>query len=226
MTMHVYDTYVGNTEAAEALDEQLANQPTETVTIDDEQRRRSRFRAETAAGTEVGVVLGRILRDGDVLAVDGDADAPCLRVALEPIEAMVVDLSAADDNLTAAVALGHAAGNRHWDMALRGEQALFPATEADERMRATVEPHLPDGATIAWDTVSPALFDDGGPGTGLAGGHGQDHGHSHRHAGDHDHGHDHSHDTDQDHAADHSHDHGHHAHRVASDLFETGGEDP
>ncbi len=199
--MHVYDTYEGNTLADETLAGGLATESTETVTVDDDQRRRSRFRAETDAGTDVGVVLGRILRDGDVLSVSDDADAPRLQVALEPIEALVVDLSDAAADMTTAVALGHAAGNRHWDMAIRGGEAVFPATESAERMRETVEPHLPDGATLSWDTVSPALFDEGGPGTGLDGGHGHDHSH------------------------DHHDDHGHHAHSVASELFGAGGED-
>ena len=171
--MQVYDTYVGN-----VGDEELAVEgQTETVTVNDEQRRRSRFRVETDEGTEVGVVIPRCLREGDVLATEGDG--PALVVALDPIEAVVVDLADADAPLTSGVALGHAAGNRHWDMAVRGEAVLFPAPGSAERVQATLGEHLPDGAITRREAVSPALFDGGGPGHG--GGHGHDHGHGHGH---------------------------------------------
>lgn len=164
-------------------------------------------------------MLARTLRAGDLLST-GDADGSLLQVALEPIEALVVDLADADGDLTTAVALGHAAGNRHWDMAVRDEQVLFPATESDERMAATVEPHLPAGAALDRESVSPGLFDDG-PGHGPDG-----HAHDHAHAGDHEDGqaHDHVHDGDHEHG--HAHDHhgpGHsHEH---SEPDATGGED-
>jgi len=202
--MQVFDTYEGNVDD-EAVAARAAAADPATVTVDDDQRRRSRFRATTDAGTEVGVVLARTLRAGDLLST-GDADGPLLQVALEPIEALVVDLADADGDLTTAVALGHAAGNRHWDMAVRDEQVLFPATESDERMAATVEPHLPAGATLDRDLVSPGLFDDG-PGHGPDG-QAYDHaydGHAHDHAQDgaHDHGHSHDHQ----HGTTHAHEH-------------------
>jgi urease accessory protein len=167
--VQVYDTFVGNI----AEDDVAVEGPTETVTVGEEQRRRSRFRAETDDGTDVGVVIGRCLREGDVLAADDDA--PALVVALDPIEAVVVDLADADGPLTRAVALGHAAGNRHWDMAVRGDAVLFPAPASADRVDATLGEHLPDGATTGRVAVSPALFDGGGPGHGG----GTDHTHSH-----------------------------------------------
>jgi len=209
--MEVFDTYEGNVDD-EAVAARAAVADPASVTVDDDQRRRSRFRATTDAGTEVGVVLARTLRAGDLLST-GDADGPLLRVALEPIEALVVDLADADGDLTTAVALGHAAGNRHWDMAVRDEQVLFPATESDERMAATVEPHLPAGATLDRESVSPGLFDDG-PGHGPDG---QVHDHGHDgHAHDHGHSHDHAQDGAHEHAQDGAHDHGHAHDREAS----------
>lgn len=158
--MEIYDTYEGNANEDAPLADRLAETDVETVSVDDDQRRRSRFRAATESGTEVGVVIGRELRAGDVLSAS-DGDQSLVRVALEPVEALVVDLSAADGKLVTAVALGHAAGNRHWDMAVRDDCVLFPATESDDRMRETVDPHLPSGATLRWDSVSPATFDGG-----------------------------------------------------------------
>lgn len=199
--MDVYDTYEGNASDDEALAAAITAQDAETVTLDDDQRRRSRVRTETDEGTEVGIVVGRELRAGDVLATT-DGDGPLVEVALEPIDAVVVDLADAETgdpgHLVAAVALGHAAGNRHWDMAVRDEAVLFPASESDARIDATIEPHLPDGATVERESVSPAVFDDGGPGEAD-----HSHGHSHDDGGD-GHGHDHSHDH-----GDHGHNHAH-----------------
>jgi urease accessory protein len=177
--MEIYDTYEGNSNENATLSDRLEETQVETVTVDDDQRRRSRFRAVTEDGTEIGVVLARELRAGDVLSTS-DGGQPLVRIALEPIEALAVDLTAVEGGVVTAVGLGHAAGNRHWDMAVRDGCVLFPATESADRMRETVEPHLPDGATLRWDSVSPATFDggDGGHGTG----HGT--GHTHEHAGD------------------------------------------
>lgn len=176
--MEVFDTYVGNVDEDD-LETGLADADVETITIDEDRSRRSRFRTETDDGTEVGVVIGRRLQAGDVLST-GETGDRLILVALEPIEALVVDLADAADELATAVALGHAAGNRHWDMAIRGHEVLFPAAESEEQMLTTVEPHLPDGATLDREMVPTALFDDGAVG------------HGHDHSG-HDHGHEHSH---------------------------------
>jgi len=165
----VYDTYEGN------VREGTSEEGRETVTVDDDRRRRSRFRARTDDGREIGVVVARELRAGDVLSAS-DAEAPPVQVALDPVEAVTVDLS--DAAPTTAVALGHAAGNRHWDMAVRGQTVLFPAAESDDRIDATLGPHLPEGAIVGREAVSPALFDDA---TG-DGDHKHEHGHGHAHA--------------------------------------------
>jgi urease accessory protein len=172
--MEIYDTYEGNieTEAVEDGDR-------ETVTVGGDQRRRSRFRTTTDAGREVGVVVGRELRAGDVLSAEA-GDGPRLEVVLEPVEAVVVGLADAAADLTAAVALGHAVGNRHWEMAVRGSEVLFPAGESDTRVDATLGPHLPAGATVRHERVSPALFDGQvGPAS-----HSHGDGHSHSHGGE------------------------------------------
>lgn len=197
--MHVFDTYEGNREDDETLAARLSEADAETVAVDDDQRQRSRFRAETESGTEVGVVLGRELRAGDVLST-GDADGPLLEVALEPVEAVVVDLADADPAPVAAVELGHAAGNRHWEMTTRGQRVLFPVADSYDRMVDAIEPFLPDDATVGRDAVSPATFDDGGYGFAA---HGHDHGGGH----DSDHGHGHDTRAHSDGPDGHSHDH-------------------
>lgn len=160
-----------------------------TVTLDDTERRRSRVRTTAEDGTDVGIVVGREVRDGDVLLAD---DRPVV-VSLEPVEAMVLDFDGVAGDVvstaTTALALGHAVGNRHWDLAVEGTRAYLPVTEDRERMESEVRPHLPDGVIVGSDSVSPALFDDATP----------DHDHSHDDGSD-DHGADgHSH-SDHDHA--------------------------
>jgi urease accessory protein len=189
--MDVYDTYEGTVEAGSPDSDDL-----ETVTVGSDQRRRSRFRTATETGREVGVVVGRELRAGDVLSTAGDG--PRLAVALEPVEAVVVDLTDAAADPTATVALGHAAGNRHWEMAVRDGAVLFPAAESEARMDATLAPHLPEDATVSREQVSPALF-DGDVGSGS---------HSHTHDGEGSDGHSHGHTHGVDDAR--GHDHGHH----------------
>ncbi len=85
--------------------------------IDADNRRRSRFRATTDAGTDVGVVLDRpAVSAGDVLLADEER---LIVVAFEPREALAVELPEADPvALDAAVELGHRIGNQHWDPAV------------------------------------------------------------------------------------------------------------
>ncbi|MCU4802115.1 urease accessory protein UreE [Halobacteria archaeon HArc-gm2] len=195
--MLVADSYVGNVDEDSDLAERLDAEDALTVTVGETERRRSRFRTTGDDGTDLGVVVGRELRAGDVLSADGRL----VTVSLEPVDAMVVDLGGVDADSAAvatALELGHAVGNRHWDLAVEGQRAYLPMADSRERMEAELEPHLPQGATIGYDEVSPALFDEGS-----GGGHGhEDGGHSHSH-GDGGHSHDHSHGHDG-----HSHAHG------------------
>ena len=169
MSMHVADTYIGNKSENDAIERRVQSEGYKTVAVTDDQRRRSRFRTTAEDGTEIGVVVGRELQAGDVLS-DGEM---YVVVTLESVTALVVDLSAAAGSLTTAVSLGHAAGNRHWDMAVRESDVLFARSESRERMEQTIEPQLPEGATLSYEDVQPSLFDD-------------DHTHGHSH-GDHEH---------------------------------------
>jgi urease accessory protein len=196
--MLVADTYLGNAEADADLADRLDRESALTVTVGETERRRSRFRTTADDGTDLGVVVGRELRAGDVLSADGRLVA----VSLEPVEAMVVDLSGVDADSAAvrtALELGHAVGNRHWDLAVEGDRAYLPVAEARERMEAEVEPYLPEGATLGYDEVSPALFDEGVD--GHAHGHGDgSHSHDHGDGSGHSHEHSHSHDATDGHS--------------------------
>jgi urease accessory protein len=166
--MWVAESYVGNRETSDV------DEPDTTVVLTDTERRRSRVRTETTDERELGITVGRELRDGDVVATEnGDR----ILVELADVEALVVDLSAVDRPV-AALRFGHAVGNRHWDLAVRDGEAVLPLADARERMTALVEEQLP-GADHRYESVSPTLFDGDG------------HDHDHEHGDGHDHDHEH-----------------------------------
>lgn len=188
--MLVADTYLGNLDDEILDDDALATRVERAeplvVTVDETERRRSRFRTTAADGTDLGVVVARDLCDGDVL----DADGTLVVVELADVEAMVLDFDGVAGDaatVTTALELGHAVGNRHWDLAVEGTSAYIPVTDARERMEREIRPRLPDDVGIDHEAVPPTLFDEGtaGPGHAHAG---EDHSHASSHSpGDHTH---------------------------------------
>jgi Urease accessory protein UreE len=159
--MLVAERYVGH-RAAASVGERLAgldDSEMHQVVLTDTERQRSRVRTETVDGVDLGIVVGRELADGDVLATD---DGELVVVGLAAVEALVVDLADTDAAPTAAAAFGHAVGNRHWDMSTRGTAVLFPVTDNQERMERFVRDEAPPGATLNYERVPPTTFDEGG----------------------------------------------------------------
>lgn len=185
--MLIADTYLGQRDD-HAIQAKLAESDPLRVVLTDTERRRSRVRTTTEDGTDLGIVVADELADGAVLSTD---EGDLVVVELASIDAFVLDFADAEVAATAALEVGHALGNRHWDLAVRGEEALFPVTESRERMEATVREVLPDGVTVGYESVSPTTFDDGGA----------DHEHSHD-------GHKHTHDDGHGHSHEHPHEHG------------------
>ncbi|RLM44222.1 urease accessory protein UreE [Haloarcula sp. Atlit-47R] len=179
--MLVADTYLGHRDD-EAVAEAVDGSDHATVVLSDTERRRSRVRTETTAGRDLGIVVARDLADGDVLEADGGT---LVVVELAAVEALVLDFAASDVSPTAALELGHAVGNRHWNLAVRGEEALFPVTESKSRMEAAVADLLPGDVPTRYEHVPPTTFDDDGVdhthgdeghGGHSHGGHAHDHG--------------------------------------------------
>ncbi|ESP90090.1 urease accessory protein UreE [Candidatus Halobonum tyrrellensis] len=152
------------------------------VVLSEVERRRSRVRTETAADREVGIVVPEELADGDVLETDA---GELVVVELAPVDALVVEFGDADVSATEALEMGHALGNRHWDLAVESGRALFPVADSRERTEATVADLLPPGVTTRFERISPAVFDGDAPDHA----HGSDRGHGHERDGAH--GHDH-----------------------------------
>ena len=182
----------------------------ECVRIDSGERKKSRLRVETDAGTDLGIVVGDAeLRAGDVLFVDDDAAAV---VAFETREAFVVELPAPTARgLAAAAEFGHRVGNQHWDIAVE-DGAIYVPVDVERRILEDVlGPYVPEGARTRYEEVEAELFVDDGDGS--AGG-----GHEHAHGGgaDHSHGsetdHSHTHSDGSDHGHTHDHNDGGHDH--------------
>ncbi|TQQ80134.1 urease accessory protein UreE [Halonotius roseus] len=215
------DGVVGNVESdpdlAAEIDAHEQADTLETVVLDDTERKRSRLRVTTDAGTDLGVLVDQPeLVAGDVLLLDEER---AVVVAFEEREAFVIEFSAAEAAVSTGVELGHRIGNQHWDIAVDGATIYIPV-EAD---RAIIEdvlgPYIPESATTRYETVDAERFIAGDADTAVAD-HGVDHDHdhgddAHNHgddAHDHgdesdDHGDDHSHTHDHEH--EHSHEHGH-----------------
>lgn len=211
--MERIDGIVGNVHADDDLaalyDDHESAGTLERVVIDAGDRRRSRFRATTDAGTDVGVIVDRAaVSTGDVLLVEDDR---LIVVAFEPRDALVVSLpDATAEALEAAVKLGHRIGNQHWDLAI-DEGAVYVPLEADRHIVERVVADVVPGSEIDETTVEADRFvtdledaDPGGAhgvdhGSGNGYDHGADHGHSHDHGADHDHEHGHGHDHTPDH---------------------------
>jgi urease accessory protein len=177
--MWVADSYVGHRDDPDVAS-RLGDDPT-TVVLSDTDRQRSRVRTETTDDRDLGIVVARDLADGDVLEADGEL----VVVELAAVDTLVLDIE--DVPATDALELGHALGNRHWDLALRDSDALFPVPDTRERMRDEVADELPNGVEIRFETVPPTLFDDGGDNSHSDHAHGPD-GHSHDGHGEHTHG--------------------------------------
>ncbi|WP_058991791.1 urease accessory protein UreE [Haloarcula sp. CBA1127] len=185
--MLVADTYFGH-HNDDAVAEAVDASDYATVVLSDTERQRSRVRTETTAGRDLGIVVARDLADGDVLEA---ADGTLVVVELAEIEALVLDFADSDISPATALELGHAVGNKHWNLAVRGQEALFPVTDSKERMEDTVADLLPADVPTRYEHVPPTTFDDDGvdhthgDGTDTH----DDGGHSHGGAGHaHDHG--------------------------------------
>jgi urease accessory protein len=166
----------------------------ERVVLDERERRRSRIRTTTDAGTEIGVVVEdeRGLRPGDVLVNDEER---VVLVEFADREALVVAFAGGDAAAMARAAeLGHAVGNRHRDLAVRGGEVLIALDVDGDRTVEDVEAMCPPGTETHRERIDPTLFDGTGPGD-----------HDHSHGGD---GHAHDHGGDG-HAHHDDHAHGH-----------------
>jgi urease accessory protein len=192
--MERIDGVLGNrTDAtfAARIDEHERAGTLEVVRIEADNRKRSRLRVETDAGTDLGIVLEDPLEAGDVLALDGER---AIVVEFERREAAVIDLpEPTERGIEVATELGHRVGNQHWDLAVRGGRA-FVRAEADRHIVSDVlADSLPPGGEVVYEEVDPAIWIDDGDDE-------HSHGDGHHHDGEHSHAdHGHTHDGSEGH---------------------------
>jgi urease accessory protein len=198
------DGLVGNRfddpELAETVKAHEAGGTLERVVLDDTERRKSRLRVETDAGTDLGVLVDQPeLSVGDVLVVEDDF---AVVVEFEAREAFVIDLpEPTEPILMATVELGHRIGNQHWDIAVDDGTVYIPVAADKAIIEDVLGPYLPSNAETWYETVDADRFVDE---ASTDHGHGSDHDHSH--GSDHDHSHGSDHDHSHDHDGGHSHD--------------------
>lgn len=196
--MERIDGIVGNVHADDGLaaryEDHEADGTLERIVVDAENRRRSRFRATTDRGTDVGVVLDRpAVSSGDVLLAEDDR---MIVVALEPRDALALTLpDATPEALSAAAELGHRVGNQHWDLAVE-DGVVYVPLEADRHIVERVVDDVIPGASVRETTVGADLFvtdpEDAGSDRNHRRSH-SDHDHSHPHSHEREHEHDHDH---------------------------------
>jgi len=158
--MLVAETLLGHREDPD-LAVRLDEADPHRVVLSDTERQRSRVRTATEGGRDIGIVVGADLGDGAVLETESGG---LVIIELAAVDALVLDFSAAEVSALSALEVGHALGNRHWDLAVQGEAALFPVPDTRERMREAVSDLLPEGVKTRFESVSPTTFDDGGSG--------------------------------------------------------------
>ncbi|WP_255192111.1 urease accessory protein UreE [Natronobeatus ordinarius] len=175
----------------------------ERVVLAAGERKKSRLRTSTDAGTDLGVLVDRpALEAGDVLLCE---DERMVVVAFEPREVLALELPNPSPNaLAAAVELGHRVGNQHWDLAVE-DGVVYVPLEADRHIvERVVDDDFPDAHHWVERVDAELFLADGGEGE-LDAGHQHGHGHNH----DHDTQHSHGNDTQHSHGNDTQHSHGH-----------------
>lgn len=131
----------------------------ERVVLDASERKKSRLRVETDAGTDLGILVDQPeLHVGDVVLLE---DTRAVVVAFRSREAFVVELpEPTGETLAVAVELGHRIGNQHWDIAVSNGELYVPV-EADRHIiESVIGEYVPPGATTRYEEVDAELFFD------------------------------------------------------------------
>ncbi len=182
------DGIVGNIDddpdLAAEIDAHEAADTLETAVLDHTERKRSRLRVTTDAGTDLGVLVDQPeLTAGDVLVLD---DEHAVVVAFEEREAFVIEFSTAETAVATGVELGHRIGNQHWDLAVDGATIYVPVDADRAIIENVLGPYIPEAATTRYETVDAERFVDGSD-SGPDHDH-DDRDHAHTHGEAHDHG--------------------------------------
>jgi urease accessory protein len=128
----------------------------DVLALDQWEAQKNRFRKRTAGGAEVAVSLDRgvILRDGDVLVWDAQAQtAVVVRLSLRDV--MIIHLDglkalAPEIAMRTCIELGHALGNQHWPALVKEGVVYVPLTVDRKVMASVMETHRFEGIRYAF----------------------------------------------------------------------------
>jgi urease accessory protein len=134
-------------------DEQFAGRRLDPVPVAAADASKRRQRVTSGAGLDVAIDLprGSFLRDGGVLADDGER---IVVVARTPEDVMRVTIGpdlAAGARVAAALKVGHAFGNQHVPVEVVGEEVLVPITTSREIAQRTLDALALDGVTARFE---------------------------------------------------------------------------
>ena len=125
----------------------------DSLTLDQWEAQKNRFRKHTDGGLELAVALDRRthLRDGDVLVWD-EAASRMVVAHIHLNDVMVVRLTdalgqPADALVRTCLELGHAIGNQHWPAVVKGTEIYVPLTVDRKVMASVMKTHALPGVT-------------------------------------------------------------------------------
>ena len=126
------------------------------MVLDQWEAQKSRLRRSTEHGVELAVSLdrGTQLRDGDVLAWDGERQSAIV-AHIHLKEVMVIDVdqvmkSSPEAVMQACLELGHALGNQHWPAVVKGTRVFVPLTVDRKVMASVMKTHAFTGVTYTF----------------------------------------------------------------------------
>jgi urease accessory protein len=134
----------------------LAGARIDVLRLDQAEAQKSRLRKATEGGTDVAMALDRgvQVRDGDVLAWNGASRAAVVaRVDLNDV--LIIDLGglaaeSAAEAMAACVGLGHALGNQHWPVVIKGSRVYVPLMVAEGVMASVLRTHAFKGISYTF----------------------------------------------------------------------------
>ncbi|HEV7896728.1 MAG TPA: urease accessory protein UreE [Planosporangium sp.] len=146
------ESVIGNVDEPDRLG-QLQPAKIDNLVLDRWEAQKNRLRKATEGGTEVTLSLdrGSRLRNGDILYWDR-AGGTAIVARVELGEVMVVELGGlrtdpAEDVLRTAVQVGHALGNQHWPMVVKGARIWVPVAVDRAAMDSVMRTHAFRGVT-------------------------------------------------------------------------------
>ena len=129
----------------------IEGRPIEQIDIDQWTAQKCRFTVMSDRGNQYTIALKRHeqLRDGDILSYDPQSEE-VVSIRIHFNEVMVAELTSViieplEEIIRTAVELGHALGNQHWRVVVKGTKVYVPITVDREVMESVMRTHHLEG---------------------------------------------------------------------------------